>query len=209
MPVWTNKIAFVKCFLFQIGGNMKLLKLGFLVAILFGCKEFKGNLTVNSQLNLKSGNERLSLMPGQYSAKLNFTSKKKLTIKVGDASLKVKFDDKLKLPSNGEFFLDKADTSLNYDLAGTIATQVEQGPIRHRSEFCEISHREVVCNRRGKCRTIYRRYPGRSHVEYRVDTITKEVAVDFTDAGQTASTFSSTDVRNDTVYLYRGHCSLY
>ncbi|AYF44152.1 MULTISPECIES: hypothetical protein [Halobacteriovorax] len=188
---------------------MKFLKMALLMTILFSCKEFKGNLSVTSELNLKTSKDSLTLAPGEYRTKVKFVGKRKMVIKVADEKLKVKFDDKLKLPSNGEFFLDKLDTSLNYDIAGTISTEVETGPIRHRSEFCEITHPQVVCNRRGECRTIYRRFPGRTHVEYRVDTVTKEFALDFTDAGQTYSTFSSTDVSRDTVYLYRGHCAIY
>ncbi|MFG1486579.1 hypothetical protein [Halobacteriovorax sp. RZ-2] len=187
---------------------MRFFTFALLLGLLVGCKtEFKGTLSVDSAVELKSKDDSISLAKGDYNAKLKFIGKRKLKIKVAGEKLTVKFDEKFKLPRNGEFTLDKADTTLNYDLHGTITTDIERGPIRHRDEFCEITIPEVICSRRrGQCTTVYRRYPGRRFVEYRDDIISKVFKIDVADAGQTYSTFDATSRDYDRVYLYQGRC---
>lgn len=184
---------------------MKLLKMALLAGLLVSCTEFRGNLSVNSELTLKSKDETLTLAEGTYRARINFLSKKKMKIEVGGQKLKVKFDDKFRLPSNGDFFLSKDETSLNYDLAGTIETEVERGEVRFHTEFCDVMIPVTRCHRR-ICHTDYHRVPGFRNIEYRDDIISRVFKIDFADAGQTASTFDATSVDQKRVYLYQGAC---
>lgn len=181
--------------------------MGLLVSLLFSCTEFRGKLAVNSEVTFKSKGKEVTLAEGEYQAKIKFVSKKTMKIEVAGEKIKIKFDERFRLPTNGSFSLPKEETTFSHDIDGTVDTRVERGTIRHRNELCEVLIPRVYCNR-DRCRTVYDRIPGRRFVEYRDDLIEKVFSIDFSDAGQTMSNFNANSSHYNRIYLYQGGCSL-
>ena len=103
--------------------------------VLIGCDPFSGSLSVNQSTDVlvkkgifSSKLKKRTLAPGQYSAKVKFSSKEKATIKIenGDKDLKIPVN----IPSNANFprtqghiELLSQDSGQPFDLKGDVNTE--------------------------------------------------------------------------------------
>ncbi|MAF91580.1 MAG: hypothetical protein CL674_09930 [Bdellovibrionaceae bacterium] len=94
------------------------------------------------------------LEPGQYSAKLT-ASNSKMKLKINnDFSLEVKVPSDIDLPKhNGEINLPASETGFNYDINGSLETQISNSEQQNAVENCSWTEP------RTRCQWVYENYP--------------------------------------------------
>lgn len=171
------------------------------------CVELNGTLQVTEAFKVKKKSGFLNLKtkivtvnPGQYRAELTAKSSKNLRLELkggslGEINIPIKSDDSLKIPSDGQFYIEGRKIEQPFNVAGTIHTDVDHYGYTDTIEKCEREVRErrceKVCNREtGKCEVICREevitIEGRKEVAFHFKRTERQAQLEFMPENSTA-----------------------
>ncbi len=185
---------------------MKKLAMLLLPLLLLGsCKTFRGQFVTHEDITLNSGKKNISIEVGQRDVKVNFKSKKKAELEIDGNKIELKFDSKLKIPSNGDFKVLASNWNQEYDLVGTSKVEVTSGPLSHDFESCVERIPYTVCNGRS-CHVVYRDFYGQRHVEYRLRTTTQNITMNLVKQDHEYAGFAGYNSSSERMYEFVGMC---
>lgn len=132
---------------------MKLAGIAAVAAVLVGCNEinFSGLLNITEPVVFsQSGKAVVTVNPGQFQTKASIGqsgSKKqiKLEIKNADNPTKVTISFDKNINVGEQFTLTAAQIGQNFDLTGTMATNVQNSPEQSGYESCTYQYPQTVC----------------------------------------------------------------
>jgi len=122
---------------------MKSLMLVSLLALMFGCKQFDGQLNVNSHLVYKKGNSSEVVLAGEYTASVKVKGSDKLVLKLQNDFEKKKMVLDLPkgtiLPSgNGDLSFSAEDLNQPFAVNGSVNTAVTYSDVVETTERCAL-----------------------------------------------------------------------
>ena len=172
-------------------------------------------------------NPTITFQAGTYTAKLEFPSKSKLNLVIRGASpqrensLTFNIPKDQRIPAvSGAFALTAQQTGQQFDLNGTVDTQISDSASTRGWETCSevvyvrVCHIEPSPNPRIPPREVCSAEPvvryGNEDVEYFYRTTDKNVLMDLLQPGQSTQIahFSGTATDNEKIYTYRSGCIL-
>ncbi|MBI4350822.1 MAG: hypothetical protein HY550_05240 [Elusimicrobia bacterium] len=133
--------------------QMKNIGIAAMALFLAGCDEvkFNGSMNVLEQMTFSQGQDKTVVVaPGQFGAKVTLgqsggKKKIKLEIKNADPATTVKLEFDKNINIGGTFNVTASQLGQNFDLAGTMATQVEKSPEYSTYEGCTYQYPQTVC----------------------------------------------------------------
>jgi len=133
-------------------GIVRLCGLAAMMGVLTGCDEvkFNGNMNLLEQVTFAQKSGNVTVAPGQFQAKATLgasASKKTIKLEIKNAdpatTVELKFDKNIEI---GETFnISAAQLGQNFDLAGTMATQVKDSQEYYESQSCSVQYPQTVC----------------------------------------------------------------
>lgn len=200
---------------------MKFQYLLFTFLFLIGCKSkvFNGSLEVTQDVTFNhSQGQSLQIIVGNYPSKLSIEGKKKLLLSLNvdgdEQKIEIKTADEIKNYMQGDdIVIPASETNQNYDVVGTITSQITVGQLERDYERCTYREPYSVCHTdpRGytRCSTQYRTQWGYQDVEFRVRTTTTNMSVGMTapnDAHDSYTNFKGHNILKERLYQYQGFC---
>ncbi len=133
--------------------QVKNIGIAAMALFLAGCDEikFNGSMNVLEQISFsQSQGKTVTVAPGQFASKVTFSgnnSKKKIKFEIKNADpateVKLEFDKNIEIGET--FHITAAQLKQNFDLAGTMATKVENSPEYSGYEGCSYQYPQTVC----------------------------------------------------------------
>ncbi|PIP95934.1 MAG: hypothetical protein COW00_01715 [Bdellovibrio sp. CG12_big_fil_rev_8_21_14_0_65_39_13] len=180
--------------------------------LLIGCNAIDGNFTAHNNITLESQNGIEQVLVGQYKAKVEFPSKKRMVLSLNgnDSEFTFKIPKDTPIPDNGRVALTRDQVGQPYDIVGDVATAVTRGNILENWQSCTYQRPYTVCrtDARGNrtCWTEYRTEFGQQYVRYYMETVAKDFSFSLTDGGTSQAQFIGNDVSHYRRDIYAGDC---
>jgi hypothetical protein len=137
--------------------TLKYFGMAAMLAVLAACNEinFSGLLNVTEAITFAQSGNSVTVNPGQFQTKASLGqsgSEKQIKLEINNGSnptkVQISFDKNINI---GETFsLTAAQIGQNFDLAGTLATKVENSPEQNGSEYCTYQYPQTVCRAAAK-----------------------------------------------------------
>jgi len=137
----------------------KMMMLLALLLLSVSCVDLNGTLQVNEAFNVKKKSGFLNLqrkvvtvLPGQYTAKLVSKSSKKLNLvlkggALGEINIPIKSHDNLNIPRNGQLYIEGKNVGQPFNVSGTINTTFNHYGYTNEIVKCQIDLKEKRCEK--------------------------------------------------------------
>lgn len=198
-----------------------------LSSLIISCKEISGSLEVVQDFEAKVENncgwdpfgnceptKKVKIVPGNYKSTVNFSSKEIIKMEVKANKVKetivLKRPNNFEFPANGDFHLGANEIGQNFDVHGSMQTQVFESPTRREHESCTYTRNEYVCypgqNGQPVCSYQPRQVWGYRLVEYYLKTTVRDLLAHIMEADQSKAHFTGHREDSEKIYLYQGIC---
>lgn len=175
---------------------------------LYGCKDLKGILNVQSAFPLKTTSGVVNVTPGSYDTQLDFKKNKiEITVKTGNkkAKLEVKTQGKIEVPQNGEFVISPEQSGQEFTVNGKNSTEVTRSNRQSTWKSCTYQTPETYCTPQGCYQQIVTRW-GQQYIEYYNETTKRDTLLAIVHQGQNAANFESHSVYQEQVIVRETMC---
>jgi hypothetical protein len=181
--------------------------------LLTACDPFEGVLSVKYPFAVK-GDSTVVVQAGDFNAKLEFSSSKKIdiTLKVNGKkqNITLNLPKKLNIPDNGPFTVSAADLGQDFSAQGANTKTMSDSQMQSGNEQCTYQRHEQVCypvNNQIVCRDEIRTVYGWRYVEYFDRTTTQNLNVNFIHAnGATLANFNGQKSSVERFYRTQDMC---
>lgn len=205
---------------------MRLLFLAFFAIGLASCKtdltgqlDLGQSLSVNHEVSGHYGDsestriETTKIKPGVHQARISLSGCCDLTLTLNPKSWK-RQTFKMSLPRNtslpkdeGDFHLSGKDINQNFDLKGSLFTQVQDSEVIKRYERCQYQDYQTICDSRGcYSQPIWR--TGTQWVEFfdRYKTVTMNATFQVANHATEIGSFKGVEETHEKIILYQTSC---
>lgn len=182
---------------------------------LISCNDVDGVMDVFTDFTLQGKKSELLIKEGRHDVTLKFKRDDHIQLKMivdgKNQTINFKLARDYDFPrNNGEFEIPAEDNSQGLDVAGSVATDYEDGPRRWEREACERTEYRRRCRQRRDGRRICDRVPvrvrGWRDVDYHFEYKDQELQLELSAEGDALSSFNSRTRYQRRVVDYRGPC---
>lgn len=205
----------------------KLILISGVLLFFTACKEISGEFKVQKSFTAVAENncgwdpfgsceptKQVTIQPGNYRSKINFSSKKniKIEIKANKVTETILLDrpDNFEFPTNGNFHLTAQEIKQNFSVHGSVQTNVFDSERRREHESCTYTVNEYVCYPRpsGKPECGYqpRQVWGYRSVEYYLKTTSRDLIAQLVNEKESLADFDGHREDVEKIYVYQGIC---
>ena len=183
----------------------------FLLAV--SCRDLAGKMDIYEDLVFKKKGNDIHVYEGNYNAKIKFSSKRKIKLKIDGKKITFRIPKGSSIPKeNGNLYLTPEQTRQPYGLYGQVESKNDYSHKKEGYESCSWRRSYLYChyNRSGyrSCYTRYYHYYGSRFVRFQDKTTQKDYLFKIVDpdSENKLAVFNATRTNKERIYQYIGYC---